>query len=291
MHCIDKFEMGKLNLQTVIDSDSGFCFGVVEAINKAEEAIKNGDELFCLGEIVHNDEEVNRLTSKGMKTIKHEDLGKLSEKTVLFRAHGEHPRSYKIARENNNKIIDASCPIVKKLQEKVRMSYQNNEFILIFGKQEHPEIIALNGQIDNNALIIESIDDIDLNALPDDITIYSQTTMSVDSFYKIVDFLKKAGKNVIVKDTICRRVANRYPLLKKFCSNYSKVIFVGGKKSSNAKVLFDVCSNVNVNAYFVSRPEEIKADWFEKNEVVGITGATSTPHWLMEKVSEYLKEL
>ncbi|MFO8067919.1 MAG: 4-hydroxy-3-methylbut-2-enyl diphosphate reductase [Bacteroidales bacterium] len=283
--------MGQLNLQTVIDSNSGFCFGVVEAINKAEQAINKGVELYCLGEIVHNDEEVNRLSKRGMKTINHDDLAKLSNKTILFRAHGEHPRSYRIANDKNNTIIDASCPIIKKLQQKVKASYQNNEFIVIFGKPAHPEIIALNGQIDNNALIIESIDDIDIEKLPQNITIYSQTTRSIDAFYEIVEYLKNAGKKLIVKDTICRRVSNRHPLLKEFCSKYSKVIFVGGKKSSNARVLFDVCNTVNKKAYFISRPEEIDPGWFEPNDIVGITGATSTPHWLMEKVSAYLKEL
>jgi 4-hydroxy-3-methylbut-2-en-1-yl diphosphate reductase len=283
--------MGKLNLKTIIDPDSGFCFGVVEAINKAEKAIETGDELFCLGEIVHNDEEVSRLSEKGMKTINYAELGRLKGKTVLFRAHGEHPESYKIALANENKIIDASCPIIKKLQQKVKTSYQNNEFIIIFGKPDHPEVIALSGQIDDDVLIIESIQDVSLDSIPDKITIYSQTTQSIEKFYEIVDFLKQSGKDVTVKDTICRRVSNRHPRLQKFCANYSKIIFVGGKRSSNAKVLFDVCSKKNSNAYFISRPEEINPEWFEQDETVGISGATSTPHWLMEKVSKYIKEL
>ncbi len=283
--------MGKLNLQTVIDPDSGFCFGVVEAINKAENAIEQGNELFCLGEIVHNDEEVSRLSKRGMKTINHQELNTLTGKTILFRAHGEHPKSYKTALDNSNKIIDASCPIIKKLQQKVKTSYHNNEFIIIFGKPDHPEVIALNGQVDDKALIVEKIEDIDLDAIPNKITIYSQTTQSIEKFYEIVDYLKKASKEITVKDTICRRVSNRHPRLQKFCSMYSKVVFVGGKRSSNAKVLFEVCSKENPKAYFISRPEEINPEWFSEGETVGISGATSTPHWLMEKVSDFIKNL
>ncbi len=283
--------MGKLNLEAVIDPDSGFCFGVVEAINKAEKALEEDNDLFCLGEIVHNDEEVRRLASKGMKTISHKDLESISGQTVLFRAHGEHPDSYKKALAKNNVIIDASCPIIKKLQQKVKESYQNNEFIIIFGKHDHPEVIALSGQIDNDALIIESIEDIEVDIIPKKLTIYSQTTQSIEKFYEIIEFLKKSGKEVTIKDTICRRVSNRHPRLKSFCKKYNKVIFVGGKKSSNAKVLFEVCNDVNPHAYFISSVDDIDKGWFEQGDTVGISGATSTPHWLMEKVSRYLKSL
>ena len=283
--------MGKLNLKPEIDPNAGFCFGVVEAINKAENAISSGKELYCLGEIVHNDEEVKRLSKKGMQTIYHDDLKKLKGKTILFRAHGEHPESYKAAIENENKIIDASCPIIMKLQKRIKESYQNNENIIIFGKKDHPEVIALMGQINDSATIIENIDDIDIEQIPGSVTIYSQTTRSVEKYNEIVDLLKKSGKNVSVKKTICRSVSKRHPQLTSFCSNFNKILFVGGKKSSNAKVLYNICKNANCNAYFISKTDEIDATWFEEGDTVGISGATSTPQWLMEEVKKHIENL
>ena len=283
--------MGKLNLKTEIDPNAGFCFGVVEAINKAEKAIYSGEELYCLGEIVHNDEEVKRLSEKGMQTIYHDDLKKLKGKTILFRAHGEHPKSYKIVLDNNNKIIDASCPIIMQLQKRIKESYQNNENIIIFGKKDHPEVIALMGQINDSAIIIERIEDINTEIIPKSVTIYSQTTRSVEKYQELVDILKNAGKNVTVKNTICRSVSKRHPQLTKFCGNFTKILFVGGKKSSNAKVLYNICKNANQKAYFISKVDEIDISWFNENDTVGISGATSTPQWLMEEVKKYLENL
>lgn len=283
--------MGELNLQVDIDENSGFCFGVVEAIKKAEKALEDGGELYCLGEIVHNDGEVNRLESKGMKTITKEDLNKINSKTILFRAHGEPPNSYSIAKENNNLIIDASCPIIKKLQYRIKKSFDDGETILIFGKPNHPEVIALNGQIENQAIIFKEISELESITLPAKLTLYSQTTMSLDAFHEVVEFLKNHNIDVKVKDTICRKVSNRQPDIEAFCRKYNKVLFVAGRNSSNGKVLYNVCKSQNQNSYFISSVEEIKTDWFAKDDKIGISGATSTPKWLMEEVKRFLEKL
>lgn len=281
----------QLNLTVEIDKDSGFCFGVIEAINKAEEELDKGTELFCLGDIVHNDMEISRLKKRGMKTITKKAFAGIKNKTILFRAHGEPPENYEIAEKNNNKIIDASCPIIKKLQERIKNSYFNNEHIVIYGKQKHPEVIALNGQIKNEGIIIQNIENIDLKKIPVNITLYSQTTQPLDGFHDLVNFLKSNGIEVKVKDTICRQVSNRKIQLEKFCNNYQKIIFIAGKQSSNGKVLYDVCKEINPESYFISNTNDINPEWFKANDKVGITGATSTPNWLMEKVKNYIKEL
>ncbi len=280
-----------LNLSIKIDDNSGFCFGVVEAINKAENKLDDGFELYCLGDIVHNDEEINRLRKKGLIPIDKEVFNNLENKAVLFRAHGEPPETYEVAKKNNIEVIDASCPIIKKLQEKIKQSYDNNECILIYGKPHHPEIIALNGQLDNNGIIVENTESIDLQHLPRIVTLYSQTTQPLDGFYELIKFLKKNGKNVKVKDTICRSVSNRRLQLKKFCEEYDKIIFVADKRSSNGKMLHDVCKRVNPDIYFISNTKDIKHHWFKPGEKAGITGATSTPRWLMEEVKNYLEKI
>ncbi len=280
-----------LKLTVDIDKYSGFCFGVVEAINKAEKELEDGLELYCLGDIVHNDEEIKRLEKKGIKIISKKDLAEIKDSTVLFRAHGEPPEVYELARKNNNIIVDASCPIIKKLQQRVKRSYDNSENILIYGKPNHPEVVALNGQIENNGIIISNVDNIDLENIPEEITLYSQTTQSLDGFYRLVDILKKEGKKVKVKDTICRRVSNRRKQLEKFCSDYDKVMFVAGKNSSNGKVLYEVCAKVNPHTYFISNAGEVNPGWFEPNNTVGVSGATSTPKWLMEEVKSTLEQL
>ncbi len=280
-----------MNLTVHIDKNSGFCFGVVEAINKAEKELEKGSELYCLGDIVHNDEEINRLTKKGIKIVDKKTFRTIKDKTVLFRAHGEPPETYKLADSNNIKIIDASCPIIKKLQQRIQRSYENNENIMIYGKPNHPEVIALNGHIGNSAIIVQNIDGLDLEKIPGKVTLYSQTTQSLDGFYDLVDLLKKAGKNVKVKDTVCRRVSNRRSQLEKFCTNYDKIVFVAGKRSSNGRVLFEVCKKVNPDVFFISNRGEIKQRWFKPDDSVGVTGATSTPKWLMEDIKRFLEQL
>ena len=280
-----------LNLQVEIEPNSGFCFGVKNAIKKAEEVLGSGDELYCLGEIVHNDQEIDRLVTKGMKIITYEEFKLLREKTVLFRAHGEPPESYEIARKNSLRIIDASCPIILKLQEKIYKSYLKTETIYIFGLPNHPEIIGLNGKIENSAVVFEKYEDLDLKKIPQQITLYSQTTKSLRQFYDIIDRLKKYGIQVKVEDSICRQVSNREQDLREFCRRFDRIIFVAGTNSSNGKQLFEICNQENTNIHFISTVDEIKQSWFGANEKVGICGATSTPLWLIKDVKNYLLTL
>jgi len=283
--------MGRLNLHVEIDSKSGFCFGVVGAIEKAEKELASSGELYCLGEIVHNDEEVKRLELEGMVNISKSDLASLHNKVVLFRAHGEPPGSYDVALSNGNRIIDASCPIILKLQKRFRESYDKGETIYLYGKPNHPEVIGLNGQINNKAIVFGQFEDLDLKVMPKKITLYSQTTMSIESFYKIVKKLEDTGIEVIIKDTICRQVSHREPSLREFSRKFKKIIFVAGKRSSNGSVLFNVCRQENPNTYFISSPDEIFERWFEKDDTAGICGATSTPMWLMKSVERKLLSL
>jgi len=280
--------MGKLQLTTEIDKKSGFCFGVISAIDKAENTLDSNINLYCLGEIVHNDEEIKRLEQKGLTIISKAELKTIRNKTVLFRAHGEPPSSYEIVHRNKNTIVDASCPIILKLQKIVKQSYDNHENIYIFGKRNHPEIIAINGQIDNKAFVFESLEELDLKKVPLSITLYSQTTQSLEKFRIIVQTLIKSGIKVKVKDTICRQVSNREPNLIKFCKRFNKIIFIAGTNSSNGKVLYNICKKINKNTHYVSSPEQIQKDWFDKNDKVGICGGTSTPMWLMKKAEEKL---
>ncbi|MFZ4262411.1 4-hydroxy-3-methylbut-2-enyl diphosphate reductase [Sphingobacterium sp. HJSM2_6] len=277
------------NLQVTIDKDSGFCFGVVYAIDMAEEILEEDGYLYCLGDIVHNDEEVARLKAKGLRIISHEDLQDLQNEKVLIRAHGEAPETYKFALENNITLIDASCPVVLKLQNRIKTSHDDQEKILIFGKHGHAEVIGLQGQTNNEAIVFQDIDELDQVDLPSKFTLYSQTTKSVDKFYAIKNELLARGYEVKANDTICRQVSNRYEDLENFSKQYDKIIFVSGKKSSNGKVLFDVCQSVNPQTYFVSDPNELTADIFSSNDTVGICGATSTPMWLMKKVKETIE--
>ncbi len=283
--------MNSLNLKAEIDARSGFCFGVVEAIKKAEEALKKNGELYCLGEIVHNDEEIKRLEKKGMRTIYYEDFDKINNKAILFRAHGEPPVSYQLAKKNKNVIVDAACPIIKKLQERIVKSYKNGENILLYGKHHHPEVIALDGGIYNNAIIFQSLEELEEKDIPKQVTLYSQTTQPIEKFKEIAQYLKSNGYDVKVNDTICRQVSNRQPEITEFCQNYDKIVFVAGKRSSNGKVLYSVCKKSNANAHFVSVVNEIKKEWFKKGDTVGISGATSTPRWLMEEVKEFIEKL
>jgi len=278
------------NLKVTIDQDSGFCFGVVYAIDMAEDILAEDGYLYCLGDIVHNDEEVNRLKAMGLKIISHEDLRNIKNEKVLIRAHGEAPETYRLALENNITLIDASCPVVLKLQNRVKNSYDNNEKVLLFGKHGHAEVIGLQGQTNNDALVFQDISELDNADLPQKFTLYSQTTKSTAKFYEIKDELIRRGYDIKANDTICRQVSSRDEDLRKFVVNYDHIVFVSGKKSSNGKVLFDVCKSVNPNTYFISSQEELSREMFKPGDKVGICGATSTPLWLMQQIKAVLEE-
>jgi 4-hydroxy-3-methylbut-2-enyl diphosphate reductase len=276
------------NLSVTIDKASGFCFGVVYAIDMAEDILDNEEYLYCLGDIVHNDEEVKRLTDKGLRIIDHEQLQHLHGEKVLIRAHGEAPSTYELALNNDLILIDASCPVVLKLQNRIKTSHDEEEQILIFGKHGHAEVIGLQGQTDGKAIVFQDLAELDDVALPSKFTLYSQTTKSTDKFYHIKDQLLNRGYEVKANDTICRQVSNRYSDLEEFVVNYDVILFVSGKKSSNGKVLYDVCKKFNPKSYFISNIEEIDFSWLSQYDRVGICGATSTPMWLMEEVKCFL---
>ncbi|MDT8309344.1 MAG: 4-hydroxy-3-methylbut-2-enyl diphosphate reductase [Bacteroidales bacterium] len=283
------FSMNKsLNLKVTIDSNSGFCFGVVKAIKMAEEALERYEKVYCLGEIVHNDEETHRLEKKGLITITQNDLKEHFNNPILFRAHGEPPESYQLSEKNRNTIIDASCPIILKLQQRIKKSYDDGEAIFIYGKKNHPEIIGLNGQIDNSAVIFESLDDLKSVDIPKSFTLYSQTTIDKDKLHQIADRLKEKGYTVKLIDTTCKQVSNRKKEIMDFCRQYDKIVFIAGRNSSNGKVLCAHCKNANSNTYFISTPFEIRRSWFSEGDTVGIAGATSTPQWVMEEVREII---
>ena len=282
-------------MKVTIDENSGFCFGVTTAIETAERELQKG-QLFCLGDIVHNGQEVERLDKLGLETIDYDDLRTLHNVRVLFRAHGEPPSTYMIARQNGIEVIDASCPVVLKLQKRIRETYLQHHGtgvqIVIFGKKGHAEVIGLEGQTNNTAIVIESILDLDRLDFSRPIYLFSQTTKSVEEFQQIVNEIKarrRGGEENIFEyhDTICRNVANRVKKLQEFARSNNVVVFVGGKKSSNAKVLYNNCLEVNSSTVFVSSPEDLTAEILalcHKADKVGICGATSTPKWLMERV-------
>ena len=282
--------MGEYNLQVTIDQDSGFCFGVVYAIDMAEEILEEQGYLYCLGDIVHNDEEVERLKAKGLRIIDHEDLKGLHNEKVLIRAHGEAPDTYRTALENNIMLIDASCPVVLKLQHRIKTSHDSKENIIIFGKHGHAEVIGLQGQTNGDALVFQDIAELDNVDLPKQITLYSQTTKSTEKFYAIKDELISRGYELKANDTICRQVSNRDKDLHTFVTKFNKIVFVSGKKSSNGKVLFEVCKKYNPDTYFVSSASELTADLFAPGDTIGIAGATSTPMWLMQDVKAALEQ-
>ena len=283
--------MGDYNLKVTIDQDSGFCFGVVYAIDMAEEILEEDGYLYCLGDIVHNDAEVERLKAKGLRIIEHTDLKNLANEKLLIRAHGEAPDTYRTALENNITLIDASCPVVLKLQNRIKTSYDSNEKILIFGKHGHAEVVGLSGQTNNEALVFQDIAELDNVELPHNITLYSQTTKSMEKFYHVKDQLIERGYDLKANDTICRQVSNRDKDLPKFAVKFDKIIFVSGQKSSNGKVLFEVCRKHNPNTYFISASSELKNITFSPNDTIGIAGATSTPMWLMQEVKAELEKL
>ena len=275
-----------LGLDVTIDTKSGFCFGVEFAIEVAEEILKQEGKLYCLGDIVHNDREVKRLEDMGLEIIDHDQLKEMKNVKVLIRAHGEPPSTYDLAIKNNIILMDASCPVVLKLQNRIKKSHDKKERIYIYGKHGHPEVKGLMGQTGKDAVVFQDINELDLNNIPQSITLYTQTTKSKEKFYDIVKQLTKKGIDINVNDTLCRQVSNRDTQLQDFSNNFDKIIFVSGTKSSNGNALFNVCKKNNNNSYFVSSSEEVEQGWFSENEKVGVCGATSTPMWLMQEVKE-----
>ncbi|MBR2161063.1 MAG: 4-hydroxy-3-methylbut-2-enyl diphosphate reductase [Bacteroidaceae bacterium] len=283
-------------IQVEIDSASGFCHGVVTAIQKAEEELRQGGTLYCLGDIVHNNREVERLTELGLITIDHEQLSQLHDAKVLLRAHGEPPQTYEIAAKNHIQIIDATCPVVLSIQRRIKKEYDKQEpdtQIVIYGKNGHAEVLGLVGQTQGEAIVIEHMEEVKQLDFSKSIRLYSQTTKSLDEFRKIVDYIQQhisPDATFEYYDTICRQVANRIPNIRRFAASHELVFFVSGKKSSNGKVLFGECLQVNPNSHFIDRPEAIEDRLLEGVSSIGICGATSTPKWLMEEVSEAIKK-
>jgi 4-hydroxy-3-methylbut-2-enyl diphosphate reductase len=290
-------------LQIEIDNGSGFCFGVTTAIKKAEEELARGGTLYCLGDIVHNSMECERLQQLGLITINHDQLRELHDAKVLLRAHGEPPETYALARKNNIEIIDATCPVVLQLQRRIKAQYTENPAaqIVIFGKNGHAEVLGLVGQTGGNAIVVEHFDEVAAAGdspvksrldFTRDIYLYSQTTKSLDEFHRIIDYIQAhiaPGATFRSFDTICRQVANRMPSIAQFASRHDLILFVCGRKSSNGKVLFGECLRVNPNTHLIEGPEEIETQWLQGIETVGICGATSTPKWLMEQCSEAIR--
>ena len=280
-------------IQVEIDSGSGFCFGVTTAIKKAEEELAAGKKMYCLGDIVHNGMEVERLTAMGMTPINHEQLRELHDVKVLLRAHGEPPETYELARRNNIEIIDATCPVVLQLQNRIKKQFDANPDaqIVIFGKNGHAEVLGLVGQTRSQAIVIEHFDEVPKLDFNRDIYLYSQTTKSLDEFHRIIEYIQSHISPTAVFrsfDTICRQVANRMPNIARFATQHDVIIFVSGRKSSNGKVLYNECKAVNPNSYHVENAEEINLDWFANAKTVGICGATSTPKWLMEECRDHI---
>lgn len=278
----------KKMVQIEIDDGSGFCFGVTTAIRKAEEELAAGKTLYCLGDIVHNGMECERLRSMGLITINHDELKALHDVKVLLRAHGEPPETYEVARRNNIEIIDATCPVVLQLQRRIKREYDSNPDaqIVIFGKPGHAEVLGLVGQTNSKAIVIAGIDDAKALDFNRDIYLYSQTTKSLDEFHRIIDYIQEhISPEATFRsfDTICRQVANRMPNISSFAKRHDLILFVCGRKSSNGKVLFNECRSVNPNSHLIEGPDEIKREWIEGIDTIGICGATSTPKWLMER--------
>ena len=279
-----------------IDDGSGFCFGVTTAIKKAEEELARGEKLYCLGDIVHNGMECDRLRDMGLITINHDEMRQLHNAKVLLRAHGEPPETYELARKKNIEFIDATCPVVLKLQKRIKEQYDenNDRQIVIFGKKGHAEVLGLVGQTQSKAIVIESSDEVTKLDFSRDIYLYSQTTKSLDEFNSIIEYIKAhISPDATFKsfDTICRSVANRMPNISKFAAKHDLILFVCGRKSSNGKVLYNECLRVNPNSHLIEDPKEIDPTWLEGIESVGICGATSTPRWLMEQCSEAIQKM
>lgn len=280
-------------IQVEIDNGSGFCFGVTTAIKKAEEELAEGKPMYCLGDIVHNGMEVERLTAMGLITINHEQLKDLHDVKVLLRAHGEPPETYELARRNNIEIIDATCPVVLQLQKRIKKQFLNNPDaqIVIFGKNGHAEVLGLVGQTKSEAIVIEHCDEVIRLDFSKDIYLYSQTTKSLDEFHRIIEYIQAhIQEGAVFKsfDTICRQVANRMPNIARFAAQHDVILFVSGRKSSNGKVLYNECKKINPNSYHIEGAKEIDMNWFKGVQTVGICGATSTPKWLMEECKTFI---
>lgn len=286
----------KKDLKIEIDSGSGFCFGVTTAIRKAEEELNAGERLYCLGDIVHNGMEVERLHERGLQTTDHNEFARLHDVKVLLRAHGEPPRTYETAERNHIQIIDATCPVVLALQRRIKRQYTSNPQaqIVIFGKNGHAEVLGLVGQTEGHAIVVEHLDDVKRLDFSRDIYLYSQTTMSLGEFHEIIDYIKSHVREGVVFqsfDTICRQVANRMPNIAAFASKHDLILFVSGRKSSNGKVLYSECRRVNPNSHLIEKADEIDPSWLNGVSTVGICGATSTPAWLMEECAARLRSL
>ena len=290
-------------MKVTIDKYSGFCFGVVYAIEMAEAELSETGKLYCLGDIVHNNMEVDRLNDMGLEIINHQQFGELKDCKVLIRAHGEPPETYHTAIKNNIQLLDASCPVVLKLQHNIKEGYEEiNKIdgqIIIFGKEGHAEVQGLLGQTNGKAIIVSCADDLAKVDFSAPIYMYSQTTKSPRAFADLQEEIRKRKEitgntdsvKFIVNDTLCRQVSGREPQLKEFSKENDVIVFVSGKKSSNGKMLFQSCLKENPNSYFVSEEKEIKEEWFNENSQVGICGATSTPRWLMENVAKSILKL
>ena len=293
-------------MNVTIDKNSGYCFGVEFAIQMAEDEMPEGGTLYCLGDIVHNDMEVKRLYDKGLRVISREELQNLRDCKVLIRAHGEPPETYQLALENNLELIDASCPVVLKLQNRVKHAYDKmhevSGQIVIYGQKGHAEVIGLTGQTRGDAIVVTTPEDLDAVDFSKPVTLFSQTTKSTKGFYHIKELIeqrmqearKDSSLTVLdfnANDSTCRQVSNREPQLMRFAQQHDVILFVSGRKSSNGKALYAVCKQYNENSYFIENESEINPDWLTHAESVGICGATSTPMWLMERVANYVSSM
>lgn len=290
-------------MKVTVDINSGFCWGVVRAINLAEKEMDNAEKLYSLGDIIHNPIEIKRLGEKGLQTITHADLPNVKDAKVLIRAHGEPPETYRKARELGIEIVDATCPVVTRVQERIRKYYNSGFQIVIYGKKEHAEVIGLVGQTHGEAIVIKSLEEIDKIDLSRKTVLFSQTTMDKPTFHKIKEILERRMKELVIdsfeenalefhaKDTICGQVSGRDQKLRAFAAQNDIMIFIAGRNSSNGKVLYEICKQANPRTYFVESEAEILPEWFEGVETVGISGATSTPQWLMERVKRTIEAL
>jgi len=286
-----------------IDNNAGFCFGVIKAVEIAEKKLGEQDKLYCIGDIVHNEEEINRLKTMGMEVISHAELSNLKNKTVLIRAHGEPPSTYKLATENGVILVDATCPVVLKLQERVRDAWEkmalSNGTVIIYGKKGHAEVIGLVGQTEGNAVIVEKPEDLDNIDFSKPVEVFSQTTKEPEMYQAIIEKIKtlmaqhfpNQESPLKIHNTICGQVANRKTEIRKFATSHDVIVFVSGKKSSNGKMLFHECEEANKQSHFISEVSEINPQWFKQASSVGISGATSTPKWLMEQVAAAIKSM
>jgi 4-hydroxy-3-methylbut-2-en-1-yl diphosphate reductase len=290
-------------MKVTVDTSSGFCWGVVRTVNIAEKELAAGQKLYSLGDIIHNPVEIERLRSEGLETVTHDDLEKLRGATILIRAHGEPPETYKRAQELGITLIDATCPVVGKVQERIRRFYEDGYQVVIFGKIEHAEVIGLVGQTNGEAIVIKSLDEIDKVKLDRKTVLFSQTTMDKPTFFSLKEEMSKKIKDLVVgsieelateflaKDTICGQVFGREKKIREFAAENELIIFVAGRHSSNGKVLFEIVQSVNSRIHFIENVQELLPEWFEGIETVGITGATSTPQWLMEKVKQKIETI